>query len=138
MPWMSSGTVSLRTSSTFLPCRAHSTAWSAVKTTWPEAAPGDAGRPLVATGSFFHSFGSKIGASSCDSAAGSTSSTASLGESSFSSTKSVAITTAAYPVRLPFRVCSMYSLLVLDRELEVLDVAGSAVSSRVVILRSCL
>ena len=28
MPWMSSGTVSLRTRSTFLPCSAHATAWS--------------------------------------------------------------------------------------------------------------
>ena len=46
---MSSGTVSLRTSITFLPCRVHSTAWSAVNTTWPDAAPGDAGSPLVAT-----------------------------------------------------------------------------------------
>ena len=107
MPWMSSGTVSLRTSSTFLPCCAHSTAWSAVKTTCPDAAPGEAGRPLVASGSFFHSAGSKTGESSCDSAAGSTSSSASLGERSFSFTKSVAMTTDAYPVRLPFRVCSM-------------------------------
>ena len=95
MPWMSSGTVSLRTSITFLPCRVHSTASSAVNTTWPDAAPGDAGRPFVATGSAFQSFGSKIGASSCDSASGSTISTASFGVTSFSATRSVAITTAA-------------------------------------------
>ncbi len=42
----------------------HSTAWSAVNTTWPLAAPGEAGSPLVATGIFFHSSGSKPGASS--------------------------------------------------------------------------
>ena len=95
MPWMSSGTVSLRTSSTCLPCSVHSTACSEVNTTWPDAAPGEAGRPLVATGSFFHSSGSNTGASSCDSASGSTSSSASVGVISFSATKSVAITTAA-------------------------------------------
>ena len=107
MPWMSSGAVSFRTSSTFLPCSVHATACSDVKTTWPDAAPGEAGRPLVATGSFFHSAGSNTGDSSCESAAGSTSSSASFGVIRFSATKSVAITTAAYPVRLPLRVCSM-------------------------------
>ena len=95
MPWMSSGAVSLRTRITFLPLLVHSTASSAVKTAWPDAAPGDAGRPLVATGSFFHSAGSKPGASSCDSASGSTRRIASFGDTSFSATKSVAMTTAA-------------------------------------------
>ena len=57
MPWMSSGTVSLRTRITCLPWRVHSTASSAVKTTWPEAAPGDAGSPLARTGTFAHSAG---------------------------------------------------------------------------------
>ena len=95
MPWMSSGTVSLRTSTTFLPCSVHATASSAVKTSCPEAAPGDAGRPLVATGIAFHSFGSNTGDSSCDSDDGSTSSSPSLGFSSFSATRSVAMTTAA-------------------------------------------
>ena len=55
MPWMSSGTVSLRTRITCLPCRVHSTASSAVKTTWPDAAPGDAGSPLASIGTFAHS-----------------------------------------------------------------------------------
>ncbi len=49
MPWMSSGTVSMRTSRTFLPFCAHATASSAVKTTAPVAAPGEAGRPFAAT-----------------------------------------------------------------------------------------
>ncbi len=95
MPWMSSGTVSLRTSIAFLPWRVHSTASSAVNTTCPDAAPGDAGNPFVAVGSAFHSFGSKIGASNCDSASGSTMSNASFGVTNFSATRSVAITTAA-------------------------------------------
>ncbi len=107
MPWMSSGAVSLRTSTTFLPCSDQATACSALNTTCPDAAPGDAGKPLVATGTFFHSAGSNIGASSCDSEAGSTSSSASRGVMSFSFTRSVAMTTAAYPVRFPLRVCSM-------------------------------
>ena len=95
IPWMSSGTVSFRTRSTFLPCAVHSTAWSAVNTTWPDAAPGDAGRPLVRVGSFFHSFGSNTGDSSCESEIGSTSSSASRGVTSRSAARSVAITTAA-------------------------------------------
>ncbi len=95
MPWMSSGTVSLRTSSTFFPCRVHSTASSAVNTTWPDAAPGDAGSPFVANGSAFQAAGSNTGARSCDTDSGSTCSTASFGVMSFSATRSVAITTAA-------------------------------------------
>ena len=58
---MSSGTVSRRTRITGSPLSDHSTASSAVNTTWPDAAPGDAGRPFVATGSFAHSFGSNPG-----------------------------------------------------------------------------
>ncbi len=95
MPWMSSGTVSFLTSTTFFPWRVHSTARSAVKTACPDAAPGDAGSPFVATGSAFHAFGSNIGESSCDTDSGSTCSTASFGVISFSFTRSVAMTTAA-------------------------------------------
>ena len=47
MPWMSSGAVSLRTRRTFLPALVSSTACSDVNTAWPDAAPGEAGRPLV-------------------------------------------------------------------------------------------
>ena len=122
MPWMSSGTVSLRTSSTFLPCCAHSTAWSAVKTTWPDAAPGEAGRPFVASGSFFHSAGSKTGASSCESAAGSTSSSASFGERSFSLHEVGGDHDRRVPGALAVPRLQHVELLVLDRELEVLDV----------------
>ena len=66
-----------------------------MNTTWPDAAPGEAGSPLVATGSFFHSAGSNTGDSSCDSAIGSTCSSASRGVMIFSAAMSVAITTAA-------------------------------------------
>ena len=58
-------------------------------------APGEAGSPFVATGIFFHSAGSNPGASSWLSDSGSTSSTASFGVTSFSATRSVAMTTAA-------------------------------------------
>ena len=108
MPWMSSGTVSLRTSSTFLPCCAHSTAWSAVKTTWPEAAPGEAGRPLVSSrqllplGRVEHRREQLRQRGRFDQQQ-----RVSSARRSFSFTKSVAMTTDAYPVRLPFRVCSM-------------------------------
>ena len=95
MPWMSSGTVSRRTRMTCLPFCVHSTAWSAEKTTWPLAAPGEAGRPLVATGIFFHSAWSKPGASNWFSDSGSTSSTASFGETRRSAAKSVAMTNPA-------------------------------------------
>ena len=46
MPSMSSGEVSRRTRTTFSPRSAHSLASSAVKTTWPQAAPGEAARPV--------------------------------------------------------------------------------------------
>ena len=94
MPWMSPSRF-LADQHTFLPALVSSTAFSEVKTACPEAAPGEAGRPLVMTGSFFHSAGSNTGASSCDSASGSTSRSASRGFSSFSATKSVAMRTAA-------------------------------------------
>ena len=57
MPWMSSGTVSIRTRTTFLPLCAHATASSAVKTTAPVAAPGEAGRPFAATATFLRALG---------------------------------------------------------------------------------
>ena len=47
MPWKSSGAVSVRTRITFAPFLASSSASSGSNTTVPEAAPGDAGRPVV-------------------------------------------------------------------------------------------
>src|SRR5438128_797368 len=50
MPWMSSGTVSIRTSRTRLPFCAQATASSAVKTTMPVAGPGVSGSLELLTG----------------------------------------------------------------------------------------
>ncbi len=107
MPWMSSGTVSIRTSRTFLPFCAQATASSAVKTTAPVAAPGEAGSPFAATGTDVRALGSKIGCSSWSSACGSTFRSASFFVRSPSSHMSTAMLTAASPVRLPLRVWSM-------------------------------
>ena len=49
MPWMSSGLVSTRTRMTFSPRPAQVSAVSASSTILPEAAPGDAGSPVVRT-----------------------------------------------------------------------------------------
>ena len=49
MPAMSSGLVSRRTSTTLRPAAATATASSALKTTSPWAAPGEAGRPVPST-----------------------------------------------------------------------------------------
>ena len=47
MPWMSSGLVSTRTRMTLLPCALSASASSEVKTISPDAAPGEAGRPVA-------------------------------------------------------------------------------------------
>ena len=47
MPWMSSGEVSMRTRITASPLAAMRSASSALNTTLPETAPGEAGRPLA-------------------------------------------------------------------------------------------
>ena len=49
IPWMSSGEVSIRTRITFWPALPRSSASSAVSTTMPVAAPGEAGSPLAST-----------------------------------------------------------------------------------------
>ena len=107
MPWMSSGEVSVRTSSTRSPRLAHSSAAVAVNTIRPIAAPGDAGSPLPIAGG--RAFGSIVGCSTSSSLAGSTRITASAGESLPSATRSTATFTIALPVRLPLRACSMNS-----------------------------
>ena len=105
MPWMSSGEVSRRTRITFSPARACFSAASAVNTTLPEAAPGEAGRPLAIT--LRGALGSSVGCSSWSSADGTTRATASFLSISPSRTMSTAILSAALAVRLPLRVCSM-------------------------------
>ena len=61
IPWISSGTVSMRTSTTRLPLAACATASSAVNTTAPVAAPGEAGSPLAAMAALARALRSKIG-----------------------------------------------------------------------------
>ena len=105
MPWMSSGLVSRRTRITFSPARACFSASSAVNTTLPEAAPGEAGRPLAIT--LRSALGSSVGCSSWSSEAGTMRATASFLSIRPSRTMSTAILSAALAVRLPLRVCSM-------------------------------
>jgi len=108
IPWTSFGLVSTRTKITALPALPHSTAVSASNTAPPEAAPGDAGTPLASGWSL--AFGSTRGNSSCSSWRGSMRATASLFVISRSATMSTAMFTAASPVRLAERVCSIQSL----------------------------
>ncbi len=107
MPSTSSGVVSRRTSSTASPASARSFASLAESTILPVAAPGEAGRPCARTSR--SASGSMRGWRSWSSAAGSTRSTASEREISPSPAMSLAILSAAAPVRLPLLVWSMYS-----------------------------
>ena len=108
MPWMSSGEVSTRTRITFLPSALSFVASSELNTISPEAAPGDAGRPVAIT--FRSAFGSMVGCSNWSSEPGSIRATASSFVISFSLASSTAMRSAAFAVRLPFRVCSIQSL----------------------------
>ena len=107
IPWMSSGLVSWRTRITCSPFWERATASSAVKAMRPQAAPGEAARPLASTWCFARATGSKTGWRSWRSCTGSTRITASSRAMRPSSTMSVAIFTAAIPVRFPVRVWSM-------------------------------
>jgi hypothetical protein len=109
MPWMSSGLVSMRTRMTASPFCARASASSALNTTMPEAAPGEAGSPLAST--LRGALGSSVGCSSWSSAAGFTRFTASVWSIRPSRAMSTAIFSDAAAVRFPLRVCSMYSLL---------------------------
>ncbi len=72
MPSMSSGLVSRRTRITFSPRAAHALASSAVKTIRPQAAPGEAARPLPTTWAAFRAAASNCGCSRASSCLGST------------------------------------------------------------------
>ena len=111
IPATSSGLVSLRTSriGSFGCFSAYSTTASALSNTMPEAPPGDAAMPC-ATGSTFD-FGSSCGNSKWFRLSGETRLTAAASSISPSLTISTAMLTAADPVRLPVRVCSMYNVL---------------------------
>ena len=108
IPWMSSGLVSTRTSTTLSPLPARISASSALNTTVPDAAPGLAGSPLENSVRF--AFGSSVGCRSWSSACGLTRRTASSRVISPSLAISTAMRRLAATVRFPLRVCSMYSV----------------------------
>ena len=108
IPWMSSGLVSMRTRITASPLLARASASSAENTTTPQAAPGEAGRPRDS--SLRGASGSSVGWRSWSSEDGATRLTASLVSMRPSAAMSTAILRLAAAVRLPLRVCSMYSL----------------------------
>ena len=110
IPVISSGDVSRRTSTTFSPLAAHSTASSALKTTLPQAAPGDAPRPFPIGAAALSDFASNCGCRRVSRLRGSIMATASSSVLIPSSTRSQAIFNAAWAVLLPFLVCSMKSL----------------------------
>ena len=65
---MSSGLVSVLTKITFSSALASNSASSALKTIFPDAAPGEAGKPLVKT--TFSALGSNVGCNSCSKVSG--------------------------------------------------------------------
>ena len=90
------------------PFCARLSASSAVNTTAPDAAPGLAGSPFPS--SVRGALGSNVGCSNWSSDAGFTRRTASDSSISPSRAMSTAMRRLAAAVRLPLRVCSMYSL----------------------------
>ena len=101
-PWMSSGVVSQRTRITSSPALPRASARSASSTIAPDAAPGEALRPVATTST--SADGSIIGWRSWSSWPGSIRATASSREMSSSPFISTAIRSAACAVRLPVRV----------------------------------
>ena len=111
MPSISSGDVSRRTSTTFSPRAAHAFASSAVNTTLPHAAPGAAARAFAMGSAFFNASASNCGCNRESRFLGSIIDTAFSSVIIPSSTRSHAIFNAAFAVRFPLRVCSMYRCL---------------------------
>ncbi len=111
MPWMSSGVVSARTRITgfFLCCPAFATASAAEKTICPTAAPGR-GRQAVRDHFDLLRFLVEMGHQEIVELVGLDAKDGGLLVDQPSPTMSRAMCTAARPVRLPLRVCSMYSL----------------------------
>ena len=110
IPVISSGEVSRRTKTTFSPFSFQATASSAVNTTLPQAAPGEAPKPLPAGVAAFKAAASNCGCKSVSRLRGSIIATASSSVLIPSSTKSQAICKAACAVLLPLRVWSIKSL----------------------------
>ena len=107
IPFKSSGLVSVRHRITRSPRLVATAAPSDVKAMRPVAAPGPAGRPLAISWAPASASGSNIGASSESIESAGIFMSARSRSSSPSSFMSTAIRTAASPVRLPLRVCSM-------------------------------
>ena len=109
IPWMSSGEVSTLTKivSSIIPF--NFSASSAEKTTFPLAAPGEAGNPEAII--FLSTFSSNVGCSKVSRVFGSILRIASFFEINFSFTISTAILIAAFAVRFPDLVCNIQSLL---------------------------
>ena len=105
IPSISSGEVSSLTKTTFSPFSALSLASSAVKATFPQAAPGEAGNPLAIALVFLSDVASNVGCRSESNCFGSTFKIASSLLNIPSETKSTAIFKAAWAVLLPFVVC---------------------------------
>ena len=110
IPSISSGEVSRRTKTTFLPFLPSVTASSAVKTICPAAAPGEAAIPLPTTfdlSAASSALWSNWGCKSISRDLASICINASSSVIIFSSIKSHAILIAAAAVRLPLRVCNI-------------------------------
>ena len=103
-PWMSSGVVSQRTRITASPARPSSSARFASKTIFPQAAPGDAFKPVAMAS--ISAAGSIMGWRSWSSCAGSIRATACSRLIRSSATMSTAALSAAAAVRFAVRVCS--------------------------------
>ena len=109
IPSISFADVSKRTNiNSFSPASCNCTAFSALNTTFPVAAPGDAANPCAICLAFFNFSLSKFGCNNCSNCLGSTLKTASLSSINPSFTKSTATCKAACAVLFPFLVCKIY------------------------------
>ena len=104
---MSSGDVSTLTKIVFCIIPLSLSASSDEKTTFPLAAPGDAGKPLAITSILL--FSSKVGCKSASNPFGSILKIACFFEINFSLTMSTAIFTADLAVLFPDLVCKIHS-----------------------------
>ena len=121
MPWMSSGEVSTRTRMTGRPAFFAASASSEVNTISPQAAPGEAGRPVAST--LRSAFGSMVGWRSWSREVGSIRATASSREIRPSAARSTAMRKRRLGGALARAGLQHPELAALDGELEVLHVA---------------
>ena len=109
IPSTSSGFVSSLTNTTFSPFAAQSTASCAVKTAFPVAPPGPAGKPFARRLVLFSTSGSTIGCNNSSSCEGVTLVIAVFSSILFSFTISEAIRIAAGPFLFPILHCSIHN-----------------------------